>query len=284
MFKKTFLLALFFIGAGQGLLAQEITSVVQSETSDCSTCASSDCGCGTPSFLPDVANRDVWERPFFRDCGAGRVDWLDFDQFCPKNYLSFFGGYSNIDDFQREIDNAGAFDITSAQMLDGWGIGFGAGRQIHPLFRIETEFTYRDHVAGSWREETYTGGVLTATNTVDATGSLDTYTWLNNFVIDFPPRQPGRPNLYTGGGIGIMFAEGNIATATNTYNVSDSSFAYQFLAGVNVPVRERVDFFTEYRFTGATNITVDDVTTPISLGGFDLESHNVFFGLRIFAR
>ena len=212
------------------------------------------------------------------------MDWIQFEDFCPRNYVSFFGGYSNIDDFQREVSTGGTLDITSAQMLDGWGIGGAIGRQIHPLFRIESEFAYRSHEAGNWREETFTNGILTATNTVGAAGSLATYSWLNNFVIDFPPRRQGRPNFYAGGGIGILFADGNIVTATNTYNVSDSSFAYQFLAGLNIPLRDRIDWFTEYRFTGATNVTVDDLTTPASLGSFDLESHNVFFGIRIFGR
>ncbi len=263
------LAALIALFSAAAIGAQEFgKSVVKTSHSECSECGTGECNkcVDNRRVFPESPNRDVWNGDFFTGCGGGRVDWIQTGEFCSNFYFAGFGGYTNIDNFQQRTVTGNVVDITTAQMLDGFGVGGAVGVQFHPLLRGEFEFTFRDNGAGSWREETFTGGVLTATNTVDLTGSLESYSWMSNMVIDFPPRKEGAPNFYAGGGLGVLYANGDLATATTNYNVSDASFAYQFLAGINVPVRSNVDFFTEYRFLGANNITVDDLTNNISLG------------------
>ena len=279
---------------GQGVIAQNVaqTSVVESALASSSSCGCNECQTVNSSCCKSCTrdvrgktNGEFWDNDFYKNCGGGRVDWMAKpDDFCARNYLSFFGGFVNVDNFERQLVTGNVVDITTSEMLDGWGAGGSLGRQFHPLFRIETEFTYRDNVADNWEENTFTNGVPTASTVVDSTGSLQTYSWMNNFIVNFPPRKQGCPNLYAGGGIGILYAEGAIATATTNYNISDSSFAFQFIGGFNRPIRENVDFFTEYRYLGANNITVDDLTNAVSLGNFNFDSHSVFMGFRVFRR
>ncbi len=264
--------------------------VVENEAAgSCDNCSQGAADCSTANRCCNSCRRNgfqtttssVFADEWFTDCGGGKPDWIDLDQFCRRNYVSFFGGYVNVEDFHQVSPTA----ITSFNVLDGWGIGGAVGRQFHPLFRGELEFSYRNNVIDAFQVDTLDGnGNVIASATTAAVGDLDTYSWMSNFIIDFPPRKMGCMNAYAGGGIGIMYAEGNVVAGGTTYQIADSSFAFQFIGGINIPIRERVDFFTEYRFQGANNIQVDDLTTPANLGDFEFVSHNVFFGFRIFSK
>lgn len=103
-----------------------------------------------------------------------------------------------------------------------------------------------------------------------------------NFLVDMAPRTVGCPNAYIGGGIGVLYVDSDIETDIASFNVDDTSFAFQGIVGVNMPFRDRVDLFTEYRYLGADSIRVSrtDATGTESLGAFRFDSHSLVFGLR----
>ena len=274
---------------------QETTTVAQTTSCDncnsCNNCNSCKSCLAVPRLQIETCNNrsedfptttaSVFADEWFTGCGGGTPDWLDLDRFCKRNYVSFFGGYVNAEDLQQ----VSATTINSFNVLDGWGMGGSIGRQFHPLFRGEMEFTYRNNVIDAFQVDTLdaSGNVIASAITA-AVGDVDTFSWMNNFIIDFPPRKTGAMNAYAGGGIGILYADGDIVSGGTTYRIADSSFAFQFIGGINLPIRERVDLFTEYRFLGANNIKVNDITTPANLGDFEFTTHNLFFGIRVYGR
>jgi opacity protein-like surface antigen len=101
-----------------------------------------------------------------------------------------------------------------------------------------------------------------------------------NVLFDVGKRCVGTPHLYLGGGLGSIYADGDFSTAAEDYSVQDSSFAYQFIAGLNYPLSPGADIYTEYRYLGADNLKVENLTLGQSMGDFTFDSHNVLFGVR----
>ena len=176
-------------------------------------------------------------------------------------------------------------------VLDGYAVGGSIGRYVHPQGRSEIEFTYRDNRIGDFRRQRTVDDVLTVNAVSDADGSMDSYSLMLNVLFDLEERRVGRMNLYGGGGIGVLYVEGDATgnflpglpgNPPVTFEWGDSSFAFQGLVGVNLPVRARWSWFTEYRYLGADSIQVHDVTNNVSQGNYQFDSHNVLFGCRVF--
>lgn len=235
-------------------------------------------------------------------------------------YISVFGGWTTIDRFRtlgivteqvtttivppvnpgddatRIYEYDGTQLERSFQTDDGGAGGFALGRQVHPQARMELEFGYRQNDFDSFRVEEYTDSfittdiaendpvfdnlALTDVNTVAAVGEMRSYSIMGNFLYDFSPRFVRRYNLYGGGGIGILNVSGTPTTATDVYDVNDTTFAYQIIFGVNRSVTQRIDMFLDYRFLSASSISVTDASNGASLGSFELNSNNLFFGMR----
>jgi hypothetical protein len=45
-----------------------------------------------------------------------------------------------------------------------------------------------------------------------------------------------------------IYADGIADTVAEDFKIQDASFAWQFIARINCPVRKQVDLYTEYRF------------------------------------
>ena len=183
-----------------------------------------------------------------------------------------------------------------AEIIDGGAVGLALGRYIHPRGRAELEIAYRDNGV----EEVFTnqtelqfdamgnnfgGPIETMRTEQDASGNLNILTGMFNVVFDLKRRQVGCAHLYLGGGVGAIYVDGDFSTtgATPTdFEVDSSGFAYQGIVGVAYPARSGLDFFTEYRYTGSQNISVEDTTAGQSLGAFRLDSHNLFLGIRVY--
>lgn len=227
-------------------------------TSDCSSLLEPDCGqsCG---------------------CDSGCCD-----AWTPSHYFSLFGGYVDIDNFERKLDDGNTTEIDGAKLHDDFVFGGSIGRQAHPHGRVEFEFTLRDNDVASWFEQEFdNSGVLTSNFSTAATGDLTSYSGMFNVVFDLYDRRVGCPGLYLGGGIGGIYVDSDFATATDSYAVADSSFAYQFIGGVNYAASQRVDLYAEYRYLGADYLNVDNLTTGQSLGDFTIDTNNVFVGVRV---
>lgn len=199
-----------------------------------------------------------------------------------EKYVGVFGGFADIDNFDRTVMSGTNRDISGAKLHDGWAGGIALGGRVHPCLRGEFEFTYRENSVESWFDQRFNAsGVLTINNSAPATGQLNGYSGMFNFLFDCQPRCIGRPAVYLGGGIGSLYVDGDFATATNAYSTNDASFAYQFIGGINYPVSDRFDLFTEYRYLGADHVSVFNTTTNVSMGDLGYDSHNVFFGARM---
>ena len=226
---------------------------------------SGDCSCGSCMSLPG--------------CDDGCCDNLG-------NYVSVFGGLATLHQFEEEIvtpnvlpgDPDTEFRNFSGDTEDAYGIS--VGQIVHQRARTELEFTYREFNLDQYRIEEFTAGVLSSSTTTPITGNVETSSLMGNFVFDLSPRCVGRANLYGGGGIGGMDINGTATDGANDYEIDDTAFAYQLIAGLNFAKSDRIDLFTEYRFTGSS-VDVYDVTNAISLGNFDFETNTLVLGVRV---
>lgn len=211
------------------------------------------------------------------NCGSAGCSRI-FDQ----KYASFFGGFSDIDNFERILRPPTGRIIDGAKLSSGYSAGAAFGGVIKEFVRNEIEFTYRNTSASSVSHQEFSPtGLLLVSTSSPATGSVNSYSAMYNALIDVGKRCEGNPNLYVGGGLGALYVDGNFATAAENYSVQDPSFAFQFIGGLNYPLRKAVDLYTEYRYLGADNVKVQNDTTGVSLGDFSYDSHNVYFGVRL---
>jgi len=228
---------------------------------------------------------DLYSTPWF---DLGSSPWQD----CCLGplYISGYGGYSTVENFHREISRpdlvVAAGDVVIEKqgpgILDGYASGASIGRYFLPRARTELDVTYRDHGIGDWQSRIFTNGLLSSAVIQDAAGRLESYSLMYNLIVESDERLVGCTTVYGGFGLGVIQVDGTIVTPTNTYDVSDASFAIQALVGINRPFSERLDAFIEYRYVTAQNIRVDDLTSAVSLGDFSYDSHNVFIGVRLF--
>jgi opacity protein-like surface antigen len=211
-------------------------------------------------------------------------------------YLSIFAGVAFIDNFDSRFTfNNGMMNMLGVQetgftTLDGVAAGGAIGRYFYRQARVEFEYTFRENGIGDMTEFTFSDDLRTARindtliNSVvtGADGNMESNSFIWNIVADLRPRTVGCLNGYLGGGIGVLYVDSDIATATATFDINDTSFAYQGLAGINYPIRDRIDLFTEYRYLGANNIDVQrtDMMGTVSLGAFRFDSHSLVFGMR----
>lgn len=301
-------------------------------------CTGENCG-GEGVYSPVVTGGDCgsvkdWDEDYYDCCRKNIFDYEVCDPCCRKPYVSFFGGYSNLDNISRTdtavspavfniIDDgttiidpgpppvfsnflADTIDVQTVRNQgliadDGFGFGGAIGYRVHPLFRVETEFSYRENDALAWFvEETttttttrFTNSNFAGGNVIDqtvtrtrteqaATGDIRSYSGMFNSIYDFSIPRMRCFNLYLGGGIGLSNVDGDIITPATTYRIDSTSFAYQVIAGVNFPLSERLKFFADYRYLGADNISIDDVTNNVSLGKSDgVDTQNIFVGVII---
>lgn len=237
-----------------------------------SRCASAEGGCGHPGCSGTGG----------RGCGDNRCSEPPCGgPLFQQKYFSLFGGYADIDNFESKIGNGTSEFITGAKLRDGYAAGFAVGGQMIEYVRSEFEFTYRANDVSSYFEQEFdTSGSLLFSDREAADGTLNSYSGMFNLIFDTCPRCVGSPALYLGGGLGGLYADGSFNTAAEQFVIQNSSFAYQFIAGVNYPVSDRVEVYTEYRYLGADHLNVESETFNVSLGDFSYDAHNVFMGLR----
>ena len=141
---------------------------------------------------------------------------------------------------------------------DDFAVGIAYGRRHSHRLRSEFEFTYRS-------------------NDSDALGSVDVYSIMKNFIVDFQlPNRFATP--YVGIGIGYANVDTDFSRIPDISVGNSGAFAYQPIAGVSLKLWERLSYYVEYRYFSTTDLEVsvfgnaqDDVT---------YNAHNLFMGLR----
>ncbi|MBR0651854.1 OmpA family protein [Roseomonas terrae] len=159
------------------------------------------------------------------------------------------------------------------------GYGFGNG------LRAELEGSYRynevDSISG------FGGGGSFG----QIRGSQRTYGMMANVLYEFDVSPRFRP--YLGAGVGWMWTEWHAVRGTNSIarigsDDTDSSFAYQLIAGFAVPISQRWALTLDYRFLQVVDPELDGlaarVAAPngVSRGSMSTDSfnHSVMFGVR----
>lgn len=284
-------------------------------------CHSGCCGCGEylPGLDPDCRNRKDFSRRFFDCCTPSISDLPVFDPCCRLPYFTAYAGYATVQDLERppvrtrtvNVVNSGTpptfADYVAVErdvnrqirftFADGYAAGGTVGYRVHPQLRLEIDFRYQYNRFATFEEDkTVTrtrfnnpalinGVPLSSQSTsssVAADGALNTYSGMGNILYDISCPRLRCLNLFAGGGIGLGHVVGDALTSTTAYRIESSSFAYQLICGVNIPVTRKIDFFSEYRYLGADNLSMTNQTRQQDMGRFGIDTHNVNFGLHFY--
>ena len=255
--------------------------------SGCPTCpptaaANSYAGCPTPT--PAGTAGGVYESVVGAPATLGITGRALNNSLMPSGvplyYVSLFGGYTGIDDLAIE-NEAGRIDIGSQ---DGVGLGFAFGQIQGKNLRSELEFSYRNNDI----DDLFLTDFGTGRETLGGVGDIESYAGMLNLYWEFVDLCQGRLKPYIGAGVGAVNVsadlrlDGGMDAFTDN---DDSSFAYQYMVGVNYKVRTYSDFFVEYRYFAADSIRFDTTLPAGSLldgdGELNYETNNIFFGMRL---
>ncbi len=210
-----------------------------------------------------------------------------------RGYVFGYGGGV----FGNNWSNIGAFDLSSYNWRDhcppdmvsfpgldpthvpmdwetegGWTLGGGIGAYSGFLggSRFELEGSY---LTNDVHRLTYAGIEL------PANFSLNTKTAMVNFLKEVPF---AHATGYFGGGVGWGWTsmEGDIDTIM--YDDNDSGFAWQLIAGIDIPITERLALFMQYRY-----LVLSETSFTTNFGDFTTvssdkpDSHSVLIGARV---
>ncbi|MFK7768540.1 MAG: outer membrane beta-barrel protein [Mariniblastus sp.] len=190
------------------------------------------------------------------------------DSGCPNFYFGLFGGISML----RDIDAT-----TGAGMLstdDGSIFGASLGRRNGRNLRSEIEFSYRQNDIT---------GFTSPLAPIALQGDVKSYAGMANAYWEFIDVPTRFLKPYIGTGIGFVSFDPEISTPGGASLIptgaeNDTSFAFQYMAGINYKAYRNMDLYAEYRFFEADGFRVD--ASPEISGNYDLKSDNVLFGLR----
>ncbi len=158
------------------------------------------------------------------------------------------------------------------ELDEGFIIGGGVG--IHSCFAGGTRFEFEGlHSSSDFDRGSASVGGATFGAALD--GDMEINAFMANIVKEFP-RDGFTP--YIGAGLGFASVEWNLEAFGFGLQADDTTLAYQFKAGVDVPVSDCFTIFGEYKLLGITD-TDYSIILPISGDGF--VTHNVVVGARL---
>ena len=185
------------------------------------------------------------------------------DQAGKKSYFHMYGGYGALHDYQGMQGPTNLTGTFNGGFIFGSGIGCYLNR--NRRFEIDNAFRYN------------TGDTWIGFGTVPFDGRIRNYSTMFNLIQDFGQ---GAIRPYVGCGIGVAYTDGVFDVAGTTFDVTDAAFAYQGIAGITIPTRSGIEFFSEYRFYANTDVNLVNVPAATSTK-FTYLSHNVVLGIRI---
>jgi len=184
--------------------------------------------------------------------------------FTPGFYVAGSGGGSVLTDVEV-ISNGVKFDV---DFDAGFTAGVAAGYRFAKNFRLEAEFSYRQHSVGNVDS--------LGTPSTNVSGDISAWGGMVNGYLDFGE---GKLSPFVGAGIGFANVNIDNAKATDTsgnllIDDSDTVFAFQAMAGLSYELTEEWSITGEYRFFGTDSIsaagTPDDIeyqTHNFQIGG-----------------
>ncbi len=187
---------------------------------------------------------------------------------CPVFYIGFQGAWND------------AFNVANGQgselqLDDGTAFYFSLGRMNGRNLRTEIELSFRDNDISS---------LLTPNAELPYTGQLQTFSGMGNLYWEFIKFPTGRLKPYIGAGVGFISVSSDLRlpsdpSTTNSQTSSSSSFAYQWMAGVNYKVSNHLDLYGEYRFVDADSFGISSDRDELS-GNFGYSANSIGGGLR----
>ena len=261
--------------------------------SSCGGGCNSSCGGGCNSNCggecrPALATRDIGERIVETSelesiSSESYVDVVsECDEVCANYascYVGVFGGWSDLNNFTT-VGEVGTGDFfEDSGFLFGVTVGQIQGRNL----RTELELSYRNIDVNGLQLQ---NGA--ASQFVGLGGDFGAFAGMFNGYWEFVDFGPERIKPYIGGGIGFALARPDLIQTDGTEAVIDnneSSFAWQWMAGLNYKASPTLDAFVEYRYFTADSFRLDtEIPNVPGLGNgsgpFDFNNRSVLFGLR----
>ncbi|MEL6323939.1 MAG: outer membrane protein [Pseudomonadota bacterium] len=175
----------------------------------------------------------------------------------------------------------------NANVGDNFGVWGGAGYDFDNSFRLETTFGYR---AGDTDVDPDTNGLPVLggiqASPLNEDGNAQVWDAMANLLYDVPTQ--GRVTPYLGVGVGlanVKLSARNLqinGAAVNGFSDSDTSFAYQALAGLGFAVTDNLTLDLGYRWFNVDDL--DFVGTDANGGAVaytgDYQDHTLTAGLR----
>ena len=216
-----------------------------------------------------------WDFGDYQSCfDAGNCSGCDSscgsscDTTCPVFYIGFQGAWND------------AFDVANDQgseleLDDGSAFFFSLGRMNGRNLRTEIQLSFRSNDISS---------LLTPNAELPATGQLETFSGMANLYWEFVDFPTGRLKPYIGGGAGFTSVSSDFRLASDPSSQDDStesnsSFAYQWMAGVNYKVSRHLDLYGEYRFLDVESFGISSNRDELS-GDFGYSANSIGAGLR----
>jgi len=203
-------------------------------------------------------------------------------EMCLPFYLTLFGGSSNIGDLiTRDEDLSGVFREDTGTMF-GFALGKVQGRNL----RTELEVSYRSIDVNGLTLE---GSI--PSQFVPINGDLGVIAGMLNGYWEFDLNGLKSLRPYVGGGVGFAFASPDLIDPSGAeFAVDDdqSSFAWQWMAGLSYRASSSMEAFAEYRYFVADSFNLQTELDPATFaplgngsGSYDFQTSNFLFGLRI---
>jgi len=190
--------------------------------------------------------------------GQGGVNWIE-DVDLPTGYNPF---------------GVGAVATDSISFDTGWaasgqaGYGFGNG------LIVEGEVTYRSN-DGDFSLSPVVAPPGAAGSSVDV--DVESWAFMGNVLYEFNPVVGVHP--YLGAGAGVSIVDVEFSVPGGSVSDDDTVFAAQALAGVRVPLTDRLSAVVDYRYFRAFDVGVDIASANASFSE-DITNHTVMAGLR----
>jgi opacity protein-like surface antigen len=236
-------------------------------------------GCDCESTCPDQSFQQPGKRscfanpnsqwgvagiePCYDSCCCGDCH---FDCEIPEFYLSGYG----IAAYLRNLDSA----IDTLLTDNGGGFGLALGQRQGLNLRTELEY--------AWRSNSINGDQNTLVNLFDISGKVKSQAGMANAYWEFVNFPTCRLKPYVGAGLGFSRFEVDLQNSVGSLTPErskDSSFAYQFMGGVNLQPTSYVDLFIEYRLFRADSFQIETVG-GVASGRYNYETSNLVGGLR----
>lgn len=206
-----------------------------------------------------------YEELVVENASAGQPD-CRFDCGTPTFYLTGYGGSV---DLHRLVSGNNSL-LTN----DGGGFGIALGQRQGRNLRTEIDYGLRSNAIVGFDDgvslESFSGKIKSQS------GMANVYWEFVNF-----PRRRWKP--YMGAGLGFTRIETELNNGQGQpltlERSEDSSFAYQFIGGVNYRQNRFLDLFIEYRLFQADSFAIETSTGQAD-GHYDYRANNLIGGIR----